>query len=88
MEFYTVVLRKSGSCWVALCLENGCVGQGRSRKTAIANLKDAIDSMVEVRKDEPDIYTKQLSIKELHEFLTVESLTPVSIPLEMRALYA
>jgi len=28
MDFYTTVLRRSGSYWVALCLENGLVGQG------------------------------------------------------------
>jgi hypothetical protein len=28
MEFYTAVLRKTGGDWVALCLENGLVGQG------------------------------------------------------------
>jgi hypothetical protein len=28
MDFWTVVLRKSDNYWVALCLENGTVGQG------------------------------------------------------------
>ena len=32
MDFYTVVLRKSGSYWVALCLENGLVGQGKYKR--------------------------------------------------------
>jgi len=27
MDFYTFVLRKSSKYWVALCLENGLVGQ-------------------------------------------------------------
>jgi len=88
MEFYTTVLKKSGTYWVALCLENGCVGQGHSKKTAVANLKDAIDSIEEARKTDRDIYSEPLSIKELHEFLTVEALVPVSMPLEMRTLYA
>lgn len=88
MEFYTIVLKKSESYWVALCLENGCVGQGHSRKTAIANLKDAIDSIVEARKTDADIYSEPLSIKELHEFLTVEAPLPITMPLEMRTLYA
>jgi len=88
MDFYTMVLRKSGPYWVALCLENGIVGQGDSKDTTIEKLKDAIVSFEEVRKNEPDIYTSPLSIKELHEFLTVEGAEPVLEPLEMRALYA
>lgn len=31
MEVYTVVLRQSTGYWVALCLENGLVGQGEIR---------------------------------------------------------
>jgi len=88
MDFYTMVLRKSGPYWVALCLENGIVGQGDSKDTTIEKLKDAIVSFEEVRKNEPDIYTSPLSIKELHEFLTVEGAEPILEPLEMRALYA
>ena len=89
MDFYTSVLRKSGSYWVALCLENGIVGQGHTKETAVLKLKEAIDSIEEVRKADEDIYSAPLSIKELHEFLTVESLEGgVSTPLEMRALYA
>ena len=34
MEFYTTVLRKSDDYWVALCLENGLVGQGKTKKKA------------------------------------------------------
>lgn len=88
MELYTTVLRKSGPYWVALCLENGIVGQGDSKETAISKLKDAIDSFEEARNTDRDIYSAPLSIKELHEFLTVEALEPISEPLEMRALYA
>jgi len=88
MELYTTVLRKSGPYWVALCLENGVVGQGHSKETAIAKLKEAIDSIEEARKTDRDIYNTPLSIKELHEFLTVENLEPITEPLEMRALYA
>ena len=87
MDFYTTVLRKSGPYWVALCLENGIVGQGHTKETAVVKLKEAIDSIEEVRKDE-DIYSAPLSIKELHEFLKVEVLEAIPEPLEMRALYA
>ena len=88
MEFYTTVLRKSGPNWVALCLENGIVGQGDTKEKAVVKLKEAIDSIEEVRRTDGDIYSAQLSIKELHEFLTVEGAETLSEPLEMRALYA
>ena len=88
MDFYTSVLRRSGPFWVALCLENGIVGQGHTKETAIAKLKEAIDSIEEVREADRDIYSAHLSIKELHEFLIVEGLEPISEPLEMRTLYA
>ena len=88
MEFYTTVLRRSGPNWVALCLENGIVGQGDTKEKAVVKLKEAIDSIEEVRKTDGDIYSAQLSIKELHEFLTVEGAETLSEPMEMRALYA
>ena len=88
MEFYTTVLRKSGPNWVALCLENGIVGQGDTKEKAVVKLKEAIDSIEEVRRTDGDIYSAQLSIKELHEFLTAEGPETLSEPLEMRALYA
>ncbi|MBI4764402.1 MAG: type II toxin-antitoxin system HicB family antitoxin [Deltaproteobacteria bacterium] len=76
MEFYTTVLRKSGDYWVALCLENGLVGQGKSKKKAVSKLKEAIDSFEEVTRTDEDAYKAPLSIKELHEFLTVEGVEP------------
>ena len=88
MELYTTVLRKSGPHWVALCLENGIVGQGSSKEVAISKLKDAIDSIEQAKQIEKDIYSAPVAIKELHEFLTVEALGSISEPLEMRALYA
>ena len=88
MDFYTTVLRRSGPYWVALCLENGIVGQGQTKETAVAKLKEAIGSIAEVRKEDRDIHSDSLSIKELHEFLMVEGLESISQPLEMRTLYA
>ena len=88
MDFYTTVLRRSGPYWVALCLENGIVGQGQTKEMAVAKLKEAIGSIEEVRKADSDIHSASLSIKELHEFLTVEGVETISEPLEMRALYA
>jgi predicted RNase H-like HicB family nuclease len=88
MDFYTVVLRKSGVRWVALCLENGLVGQGYTKEDAVEKLKEAIDSFENVYKKESDVYSAPLSIKELHEFLTVEGEKPVSEEYELRAVYA
>jgi predicted RNase H-like HicB family nuclease len=88
MELYTTVLRKSGDYWVALCLENGLVGQGNSKETAVAKLKEAIDSFEEVAQTEEEVYSAPLSIKELHEFLTVEGKEPATESYELRAVYA
>ncbi|MEH1929194.1 type II toxin-antitoxin system HicB family antitoxin [Nostoc sp.] len=68
MDFYTTVLRKSAGYWVALCLENGLVGQGINQESAITQLNEAIASFLEVYKIEPDIYHTSLTIEELHEF--------------------
>lgn len=88
MDFYTTVLRKSGQYWVALCLENGIAGQGNTKEKAVEKLKDAIESFGYARKDDSDIFTSPISIKELHEFLTVEAPEPILEPLELRAIYA
>ncbi len=88
MEFYTTVLRKSGDYWVALCLENGLVGQGNSKEKAVAKLREAIDSFEEVVRTEEEVYNAPLSIKELHEFLMVEGRKPADESYELRAVYA
>ncbi len=72
MDFFTVVLRRSAGYWVALCLENGVVGQGSTKENAINKLRDAMDSFEDVRRTEKDVYSAPVPIKELHEFLTVE----------------
>lgn len=87
MEFYTTVLRKSGNHWVALCLENGLVGQGDTKEKAVAKLREAIDSFQEVAQEEEEVYNAPLSIKELHEFLTVEGKKPGAESYELRAVY-
>lgn len=88
MEFYTTVLRKCDDYWVALCLENGLVGQGKTKKKAIQKLKEAIDSYDEVARTDEDVYNAPLSIKELHEFLAVETREPGVQSYELRAVYA
>jgi predicted RNase H-like HicB family nuclease len=88
MDFHTVVLRKSADYWVALCLENGLVGQGNTQESAIAHLQDAIESLEMVEKSVEDIYQGPISVKDLHEFLTVASAEPISEVFELRAVYA
>ncbi len=88
MDFYTAVLRKSGNHWVALCLENGLVGQGITKEDTIKKLQEAIDSFEDIYKKESNVYSAPLSIKELHEFLTVEGKEPVSEEYELRAVHA
>lgn len=88
MDFYTLVLRKSGVYWVALCLENGLVGQGKTKDEAVKRLKEAIESFEEEYQKESDIYSAPVSIRELHEFLTVEGKKPVTEEYELRAVYA
>jgi predicted RNase H-like HicB family nuclease len=88
MDFYTVVLRKSDNYWVAFCLENGIVGQGVNKDDSIQNLKEAIESFEEVRDSEEDIYSSPISINELHEFLMVEDVEPLSQLYELRAISA
>jgi predicted RNase H-like HicB family nuclease len=88
MDFYTSVFKKSADYWVALCLENGLVGQGLSKENALAKLKEAIDSWQEVYDIEKDIFSSSISIKELHEFLSVENTEPLSTIYELRAVHA
>jgi predicted RNase H-like HicB family nuclease len=88
MDFYTVVLRQSREYWVALCMENGIVGQGETQDSAIEKLKEAIESFQEVYDSQADIDSTPISIKELHEFLTLESNEPTLEVYQLRAVYA
>jgi predicted RNase H-like HicB family nuclease len=88
MDFYTMVLRKSGNDWVALCLENGLVGQGMTKEESIKKLKEAIECVEEIKKVEQDVYSAPLSIKELHEFLTIEGKELASQTFELMAVNA
>jgi predicted RNase H-like HicB family nuclease len=65
MNFYTVVLRQSTDYWVALCLENGIVGQGNTQENAISKLKEAIDSFIDVCGTETNLYQAAIPIQEL-----------------------
>ncbi len=85
---HTMVLRRSGGQWVALCLENGVVGQGVTKEEAARNLKDAIESFEVARADDPDIHSAPISIQELHEFLTYDTEQPLTERYELCAIYA
>ncbi len=45
MDFFTIVLRKSGNYWVALCLENGVVGQGTTKEVQLKSLKKQLSPL-------------------------------------------
>ena len=81
MDFYTMVLRKSGGYWVALCLENGIVGQGKTQEAAMKQLKEAIISFQEAYETESKIHYAPIAIEELHEFLAVEDGESASLNL-------
>ncbi len=87
MNFYTVILRQSEGYWVALCLENGFVGQEETQDGAVSKLKEAIESFQDIAISNPT-RSNSISIEELHEFLTVESKEPTSEIYEFRAVYA
>ena len=88
MNFYTVVLKQSLEYWVALCLESGIVGQDKTQNDAIAKLKEVIESIQEIDQTELGIYSAPISIKELHEFLMLESVEPITEFYELRAVSA
>jgi predicted RNase H-like HicB family nuclease len=88
MGFYTFVLRQSAGYWVALCLENGIVGQGHTQETAIQKLREAIDLVQQVYESDQDIYSEPVSIGALHEFLHLGSPEPTAETYELRAVYA
>jgi predicted RNase H-like HicB family nuclease len=87
IDFYTVIIRKSAKYWVALCLENGLVGQGNTPEQSIDKLKQAIESFSEVYEAESDVYLSTLAIDELHEFLTLQD-AEASDTYELRKVYA
>lgn len=41
--FFTVIINKEDSWYVAKCIENNVASQGKTRKEALANLKKAIE---------------------------------------------
>lgn len=66
MEFYTVVLRQSANYWVALCLENGLVGQGNNQEDAISKLKEALESFQAIYETETNIYKAHIYLSKIN----------------------
>ncbi len=87
-RLYTMVFRKSAGKWVALCLENGVVGQGESKEAAKRKLQEAIASLAPAYATDPEAYSAPISIGELHEFLTYESQESSEERYELLAVYA
>jgi len=84
---YTIVFRRSAGHWVALCLENGLVGQGTTKAKAADRLHEAITSFDEGTQGQQDVHRAPISVRELHEFLTFDEGQPVT-SYELRAVYA
>ena len=72
MRNYTAVLKKSGSQYVALCLELGVVGQGPTRSKALRGLREAIDSYLQYAKVVDLPGSRPVAIQQLHEFLFLD----------------
>jgi len=85
---YTIVFRKSQNYWLALCLENGLIGQGDTQEESQKKITESIASMEEVYRQESDVFPLPIPIHELHEFLTYEVSEPTAECYEMRAVYA
>lgn len=84
---YTIVFRKSAGQWVALCLENGLVGQGVTKSKAAEKLNQAVASFEEGTQGQYDVCRSPISVRELHEFLMFDEMQPVT-SYELRAVYA
>jgi predicted RNase H-like HicB family nuclease len=74
MDTYSAILKKSGTQYLALCLELGVVGSGNTPTSAKKCLQDAIESYLEYAREEGLPDERPISIKELHEFLYYDDL--------------
>ncbi|MDH5681988.1 MAG: type II toxin-antitoxin system HicB family antitoxin [Spirochaetota bacterium] len=88
MDFYTAVLKQNNGYWLALCLENGIVGQDKSKDMAVLKLREAVSSFEEARALDTEIANQPLTIKELHEFIAFEGSLMESDSYELRAISA
>ena len=88
MEFYTTVSILSQGYWVSLCLENGVVGQGKTKQESVDKLQEAVSSLQIVLSTEKNVYSSPILIKELHEFLSLEDQSISQESYELRKIYA
>lgn len=66
---HTAILKKSGKQFVALCLELGVVGIGRTRPCALQSMQDAIASYQDYAAETGLPRTRSVAVRELREFL-------------------
>jgi len=83
---YTIIFRESGGYIVALCLENGIVGQGKNKEDALVKLKEAIECWKDACECDKSVLSGPIPINELHEFLTFGKGKEETF--ELKAVYA
>ena len=82
-----MVFRRYESRWLALCLENGTVSQGATRREAQEKLSEAIESLGLALAEDPTFYHAAIPVAELHEFLTLDVQNAPSEHYEFQAVY-
>jgi len=74
MNKYSAIIKRSGTQFLALCLELGVIGSGFTPNEAKRALLDAIESYLDYVKEEGLPEERSVAIKELHEFLYYDEL--------------
>ena len=66
---YTAIVRKSGTQYLAVCLELNLVAQGNDLSEVERNLRDAIETYIEDISTSPETVVEPIPIQEFIEFL-------------------
>jgi predicted RNase H-like HicB family nuclease len=66
---YTAIVRKSGTQYLAVCLELNLVAQGNDLPEVEKNLRDAIEMYIEEISTSPETVVEPIPIQEFIEFL-------------------
>lgn len=66
---YTAIVRKSGTEYLAVCLELNLVAQGNDLPEVEKNLRNAIESYLEEISISPETVVEPIPIQEFIEFL-------------------
>ena len=82
MEFdmnprYTAIVRKSGTHYLAVCLELNLVAQGSDLPEVEKNLREAIESYLEEISISPETVVDPIPIQEFIEFLNDTESEPM-----------